>query len=122
MAKRSMGPTGENSGLDSPARIARRANSRAEISRPLQHIEPQLLSMAWSAEGDERRCRREEAMTDTKLVSEDRRKLIKAAVAGAGATALFGGFGFDPLISAAMAEAAGKSPKPLKAAFSNAGL
>jgi ribose transport system substrate-binding protein len=61
-------------------------------------------------------------MTDTKLVSEDRRKLMKAAAAGAGAAALFGGFGFNPLISAAMAEAAGMSSKPLKAAFSNAGL
>ena len=61
-------------------------------------------------------------MTDRKPVSEDRRKLIQAAAAGAGAAALFGGFGFNPLISAALAEAAGKSEKPLKAAFSNAGL
>jgi ribose transport system substrate-binding protein len=61
-------------------------------------------------------------MSDTKLVSEDRRKLIQAAAAGAGAAALFGGLGFNPLISAAMAEAAGRSEKPLKAAFSNAGL
>ena len=30
-------------------------------------------------------------MTDTKLVSSDRRKLIQAAAAGAGAAALFGG-------------------------------
>src|SRR6202020_415890 len=61
-------------------------------------------------------------MTDTKLVSEDRRKLMKAAVAGAGAAALFGGLGGNPLVSAAMAQAAGMSSKPLKAAFSNAGL
>src|SRR5580698_1759512 len=61
-------------------------------------------------------------MTDTKLISGDRRKLIQAAAAGAGAAALFGGLGFNPLVSAAMAEAAGKSDKPLKAAFSNAGL
>ena len=58
----------------------------------------------------------------TKSVSEDRRKLLKAGAMGAGAAALFGGFGFNPLISTAFAEAAGKSPKPLKAAFSNAGL
>ena len=61
-------------------------------------------------------------MTDKKLISEDRRKLIKAAAAGAGAVALFGGLGGNPLVSAALAEAAGKSEKPLKAAFSNAGL
>ena len=42
-------------------------------------------------------------MTDTKLISEDRRKLMKAAVAGAGAAALFGGMGFNPLISQALA-------------------
>ena len=58
----------------------------------------------------------------TKSVSEDRRKLLKAGAMGAGAAALFSGFGFNPLISTAFAEAAGKSPKPLKAAFSNAGL
>src|ERR1700690_1371551 len=66
--------------------------------------------------------RREEVMTDKKLVSEDRRKLMKAAAAGAGAAALFGGFGFNPLVAQALAEAAGRSEKPLKAAFSNAGL
>ena len=66
--------------------------------------------------------RREEAMTDTKLVSEDRRKLIQAAAAGAGAAALFGGLGVSPMMSTALAEAAGRSEKPLKAAFSNAGL
>ena len=61
-------------------------------------------------------------MTDKKLVSEDRRKLMKAAAAGAGAAALFGGLGVNPLMSAALAEEAGRSEKPLKAAFSNAGL
>jgi ribose transport system substrate-binding protein len=61
-------------------------------------------------------------MTDKKLISEDRRRLMKAAVAGAGAAALFGGMGFNPMMSAALAEAAGRSEKPLKAAFSNAGL
>src|ERR1700723_2641508 len=61
-------------------------------------------------------------MTDKKLVLEDRRKLLKAAAAGAGAAALFGGLGVSPFMSAAWAEAAGRSEKPLKAAFSNAGL
>jgi ribose transport system substrate-binding protein len=62
-------------------------------------------------------------MTDEKSsISEDRRKLIKAAAAGAGAAALFGGLGINPMISQALADAAGRSEKPLKAAFSNAGL
>ena len=62
-------------------------------------------------------------MTDEKSsISEDRRKLLKAAAAGAGAAALFGGLGVSPMISQALAEAAGRSDKPLKAAFSNAGL
>src|SRR5579862_6397644 len=62
-------------------------------------------------------------MTDSETnVSQDRRRLMKAAAAGAGAAALFGGMGFNPLISQALAEAAGRSEKPLKAAFSNAGL
>ena len=36
--------------------------------------------------------------------------------------ACFGGFGFNPLVTAAMAKEAGKATRPLKAAFSNAGL
>src|SRR5260370_34738656 len=73
--------------------------------------------------GGERQVPREETMPDdTKFISPDRRNLIKSAAAGAGAAALFGGMGFNPLIVAAMAKEAGMSPKPLKAAFSNAGL
>src|ERR1700734_2058575 len=81
--------------------------------------------MAWFAATRRRRGtpgRREEVMTDTKLISGDRRKLLKAAAAGAGAAALFGGLGVSPMMSTALAEAAGRSEKPLKAAFSNAGL
>jgi ribose transport system substrate-binding protein len=73
--------------------------------------------------GEERRVAGRKFMTDSETnVSQDRRKLMKAAAAGAGAAALFGGMGFNPLISQALAEAAGRSDKPLKAAFSNAGL
>ena len=62
-------------------------------------------------------------MTDSNtIVSQDRRKLIQSAAVGAGAAALFGGFGFNPLIASAIAKEAGRSEKPLKAAFSNAGL
>ncbi|NJO36169.1 MAG: substrate-binding domain-containing protein [Rhodospirillales bacterium] len=46
----------------------------------------------------------------------------KAGTSAAAAGALFGGFGFDPLVSVAMAQEMGRSEKPLKAAFSNAGL
>jgi ribose transport system substrate-binding protein len=52
-----------------------------------------------------------------------RRDFIRKASTTAGAAALLGGFGFDSLMSAAMAaDAVGRSEKPLKAAFSNAGL
>ena len=53
---------------------------------------------------------------------QSRRNLIRAAAIGGGAAAMFGGFGINPLIGAAMAKEAGMSTKPLKAAFSNAGL
>jgi ribose transport system substrate-binding protein len=54
---------------------------------------------------------------------ETRRSLLrKAAGSAAAAGALFGGMGFDPLVTAAMAQEMGRSEKPLKAAFSNAGL
>ena len=61
-------------------------------------------------------------MTDKKLISEDRRKLMKAAVAGAGAAALFGGLGVSPCTSDASAEAAGIAPKPPTAVSSTAVL
>jgi ribose transport system substrate-binding protein len=44
------------------------------------------------------------------------------AASSTAAAALFGGLGFDPLVTAAMAQELSKSDKPLKAAFSNAGL
>src|SRR6202453_4703044 len=49
-----------------------------------------------------------------------RRDMMKAAALGAGA--LFGGMGMNPMMAAAYAKEAGRSSKPLKAAFSNAGL
>jgi ribose transport system substrate-binding protein len=52
-----------------------------------------------------------------------RRDLLKLASVSAGAAAgLFGGFGLDPMMAAAIAKEVGRSSKPLKAAFSNAGL
>jgi ribose transport system substrate-binding protein len=61
----------------------------------------------------------EETMSDGLKVAQDRRDILKSF---GGAAALFGALGGNPLIAAAMAKEAGKSPKPLKAAFSNAGL
>ena len=49
-----------------------------------------------------------------------RRDLMKGAALGAGA--LLGGVGVNPMMAAAIAKEAGRSSKPLKAAFSNAGL
>ena len=49
-----------------------------------------------------------------------RRDMMKGAAIGAGA--LFGGVGLNPMMAAAIAKEAGRSSKPLKAAFSNAGL
>jgi ribose transport system substrate-binding protein len=63
-------------------------------------------------------------MTDQpKIPPHSRRDFIRAATAsGAAAAALLGGFGIDPVFAAEAAKAVGRSEKPLKAAFSNAGL
>jgi len=53
--------------------------------------------------------------------SETRRSFLGMTAAGA-AGAVLGGLGFDPLIASAMAQELKRSEKPLKAAFSNAGL
>lgn len=61
--------------------------------------------------------------TGDQMSPENRRSLLKkAAGSSAAAAALFGGFGVDSMLSAAMAADMGRSEKPLKAAFSNAGL
>ena len=51
-----------------------------------------------------------------------RRDFIRNASAAGAAGALFGGFGIEPFMAAAMAQEMGRSETPLKAAFSNAGL
>ena len=55
-------------------------------------------------------------------MTQTRRELIQGAAVGGGAVGLLGGFGFNPLVTAAMAKEAGKATRPLKAAFSNIGL
>ena len=61
-------------------------------------------------------------MDTKKFGGHSRRDLIRGAAMGGGAAAMLGGVGFNPLVSAAIAKEAGMSAKPLKAAFSNAGL
>jgi len=51
-----------------------------------------------------------------------RRDFFRAGLATAGAAALLGGLGVSPALAADMAKETTRSPKPLKAAFSNAGL
>jgi ribose transport system substrate-binding protein len=58
-------------------------------------------------------------MTD---ITTHRRDLLRAATATMAGAALFGGFGVSPALADEMAKVAGRSEKPLKAAFSNAGL
>ncbi|MGO9235784.1 sugar ABC transporter substrate-binding protein [Rhodoblastus sp.] len=51
-----------------------------------------------------------------------RRDFFEILGASAGAAAVLGGMGATPALAAEMAKATGRSEKPLKAAFSNAGL
>ena len=51
-----------------------------------------------------------------------RRDLMRGAMLGGGAMAALGGMGINPLTASAWAKEAGKATRPLKAAFSNAGL
>src|ERR1700758_2685196 len=60
----------------------------------------------------------ERAMSGMKDFSTTRRDLLQAAAAAGAATAILGGTGINPALAAEM----GRSEKPLKAAFSNAGL
>lgn len=54
--------------------------------------------------------------------SLSRRDFIRNASTAGAAGALFSGFGIEPFMAAALAQEMGRSEKPLKAAFSNAGL
>ena len=58
-------------------------------------------------------------MSGTNDFSKTRRDLLQAVAATGAATAILGGMGINPALAA---EAVGRSEKPLKAAFSNAGL
>src|SRR5712675_2806623 len=61
---------------------------------------------------------REQAMSGNDKSSKTRRDLLQAAATVGTGTALFGGLG----VGSALAAEVGRSEKPLKAAFSNAGL
>src|SRR3569623_1729512 len=57
-------------------------------------------------------------MSGTNDFSKTRRDVLQAAMTAGAATAILGGMGINPALAAEM----GRSEKPLKAAFSNAGL
>ena len=59
---------------------------------------------------------------DDDITNTSRRGLMRSSAFAAGAAAMFGGMGFNPFMAQAMAKEAGRATKPLKAAFSNAGL
>ena len=62
-------------------------------------------------------------MSKSTLPPQSRRHFFQTASVTAGAAAaLLGGFGLDPAMAAEAAKISGRSEKPLKAAFSNAGL
>ena len=62
-------------------------------------------------------------MTESVDMAGTRRDFFRTATAGLGAAAMLGGaFGISPAMAADMAKDTGRSSKPLKAAFSNAGL
>jgi ribose transport system substrate-binding protein len=61
-------------------------------------------------------------MADDTTPPNTRRSFLRASASLGAAGALFSAFGFDPAIAAEQAGAAERSEKPLKAAFSNAGL
>src|SRR3954453_21348113 len=60
----------------------------------------------------------ERAMSGTKDFSTTRRDLLQAAATAGAATAILGSMGINPALAAEV----GRSSKPLRAAFSNAGL
>jgi len=61
-------------------------------------------------------------MTEFDPRKQSRRDFIETLAMSAGAAAVLGGLGASPAVAAEMAKATGRSEKPLKAAFSNAGL
>src|SRR3978361_2555160 len=63
----------------------------------------------------------ERTMSEFEAVPHSRRDFLRTAALSAGA-AMLASAGLDPAMAAEAAKAVGRSSKPLKAAFSNAGL
>jgi ribose transport system substrate-binding protein len=61
-------------------------------------------------------------MSNLFATARSRRNFIRSVSASAGAASLFGALGTDPATAATIFAETGRSSKPLKAAFSNAGL
>src|SRR5271154_33785 len=103
-----------------PSRVLESRKSRVSFPFRARDL---IADLDLTRETRERRIMRTTKFgSNSKDGSHSRRDLIRGAALGGGAAAMLGGVGINPLIGAAMAKEAGMSAKPLKAAFSNAGL
>src|SRR5271156_6500598 len=103
-----------------PSRVLESRKSRVSFPFRARDL---IADLDLTRETRERRIMRTTKFgSNSKDGSHSRRDLIRGAALGGGAAAMLGGMGINPLIGAAMAKEAGMSAKPLKAAFSNAGL
>src|SRR5271169_1090445 len=103
-----------------PSRMLESRKSRVSLPFRARDV---IADLDLTRETRERRIMRTTKFgSNSKDGSHSRRDLIRSAALGGGAAAMLGGMGINPLIGAAMAKEAGMSAKPLKAAFSNAGL
>src|SRR5580658_1063942 len=103
-----------------PSRMLESRKSRVSLPFRARDV---IADLDLTRETRERRIMRTTKFgSNSKDGSHSRRELIRGAALGGGAAAMLGGMGINPLIGAAMAKEAGMSAKPLKAAFSNAGL
>src|SRR5277367_3371520 len=103
-----------------PSRVLESRKSRVSFPFRARDL---IADLDLTRETRERRIMRTTKFgSNSKDGSHSRRDLIRGAALGGGAAAMLGGMGINPLIGAATAKEAGMSPKPLKAAFSNAGL
>src|SRR5271155_4999155 len=103
-----------------PSRVLESRKSRVSFPFRARDL---IADLDLTRETRERRIMRTTRFgSNSKDGSHSRRDLIRGAALGGGAAAMLGGMGVNPLIGAAMAKEAGMSAKPLKAAFSNAGL
>src|SRR5580658_3111930 len=103
-----------------PSRMLESRKSRVSLPFRARDV---IADLDLTRETRERRIMRTTKFGSTKKFDgHSRRELLRNAALGGGAAAMLGGVGLNPLMTAAIAKEAGMSAKPLKAAFSNAGL